>query len=52
MKYKKITPLDFSHSNIISVFNPEGVLVHQQEGLGVNNQETIAKIKEQLGKLP
>jgi len=52
VKYKKITPLDFSHSNIISVFNPEGVLVHQQEGLGVNNQETIAKIKEQLGKLP
>ncbi|MGD2005056.1 MAG: SCO family protein [Flavobacteriaceae bacterium] len=52
VKYKKITPLDFSHSNIISVFNPEGVLVHQQEGLGVNNQETITTIKEQLDKLP
>ncbi len=34
VKYKKIAPMDFSHSNIISVFNPEGVLIHQQEGLG------------------
>lgn len=46
VKYKQITPLDFSHSNIISVFNPQGELVHQQEGLGVDNKETIAKIIE------
>lgn len=41
MKYKKISPIDFSHSNIISVFNPGGELIHQQEGLGVNNAETV-----------
>jgi len=41
VKYKQISPIDFSHSNIISVFNPEGELIHQQEGLGVNNKETI-----------
>ena len=46
VKYKQISPLDFSHSNIISVFNPEGELVHQQEGLGVDNNETITKIIE------
>lgn len=46
VKYKKITPLDFSHSNIISVFDKDGVLYHQQEGLGVDNKETVAKIKE------
>lgn len=46
VKYKQISPLDFSHSNIISVFNKEGELVHQQEGLGVNNKETIDKILE------
>ena len=46
VKYKEISPLDFSHSNIISVFNPQGELVHQQEGLGVNNKETIEKIME------
>jgi len=44
VKYKEITPIDFSHSNIISVFNAKGELEHQQEGLGVDNNETIAKI--------
>ncbi len=46
VKYKKITPLDFSHSNIISVFDKDGVLYHQQEGLGVDNKETVTKINE------
>lgn len=46
VKYKQISPLDFSHSNIISVFDKNGVLHHQQEGLGVDNDETVAKIKE------
>ncbi|WP_420604347.1 SCO family protein [Flagellimonas sp.] len=46
VKYKQISPMDFSHSNIISVFNPQGELVHQQEGLGVDNRETIEKIIE------
>ena len=50
MKYKQITPLDFSHSNIISVFNPQGELIHQQEGLGVDNKETITKIIETVSK--
>ena len=50
VKYKEISPLDFSHSNIISVFNPKGELVHQQEGLGVDNKETVAKIIETAGK--
>ena len=48
MKYKRISPIDFSHSNIISVFDQQGVLQHQQEGLGVNNAETITKINELL----
>ncbi|MBL4592420.1 MAG: SCO family protein, partial [Flavobacteriales bacterium] len=40
------SPLDFSHSNIISVFDESGVMRHQQEGLGVDNKETVAKIIE------
>ncbi len=44
VKYKEISPIDFSHSNIISVFNPGGDLVHQQEGLGVDNAETVSMI--------
>ena len=46
VKYKQISPMDFSHSNIISVFSPQGELVHQQEGLGVDNKVTISKIIE------
>ncbi|WP_240751520.1 SCO family protein [Flagellimonas onchidii] len=50
VKYKQISPMDFSHSNIISVFDPQGELVHQQEGLGVDNRETIKKIIETVKK--
>ncbi|PKA82351.1 protein SCO1/2 [Ulvibacter sp. MAR_2010_11] len=46
VNYKKISPMDFSHSNIISVFNEAGELVHQKEGLGVNNKSTVEKILE------
>lgn len=51
VNYKKISPMDFSHSNIISVFNAEGELVHQQEGLNVNNEETIKRITEEALKI-
>ncbi|QCY70088.1 SCO family protein [Antarcticibacterium flavum] len=46
VSYKKITPIDFSHSNIISVFDKQGVMVHQQEGLGW----TMKKPSHQLRK--
>lgn len=48
VSYKQISPIDFSHSNIISVFDEEGVLVNQQEGLGVDNAETIAAIHNEV----
>lgn len=51
VNYKKITPIDFSHSNIISVFDTRGVMVHQQEGLGVDNEETITAINDLLRDL-
>ncbi len=50
VNYKQITPMDFSHSNIISVFNRQGELVFQQEGLGVNSDNTIKSIKETVSK--
>ncbi len=50
VNYKKVSPIDFSHSNIISVFNNEGELVFQQEGLGVNSDATINKITEEAQK--
>ena len=51
VNYKKIAPLDFSHSNIISVFNAQGELKFQQEGLGVNSQATIKNITEEAQKI-
>lgn len=51
VNYKQISPIDFSHSNIISVFNPEGELIFQQEGLGVNNEKTIEAINKEAGKI-
>ncbi|MDQ6469338.1 SCO family protein [Flavobacterium sp. LHD-80] len=51
VNYKQISPMDFSHSNIISVFNAEGELIFQQEGLGVNNEKTIATINQEVARL-
>ncbi|MDT0687182.1 hypothetical protein [Autumnicola psychrophila] len=41
---KQISPIDLSHSNIISAFDEDGVMVHQQEGLDVDNEEIVAAI--------
>ncbi len=47
VKYKKISPIEFSHSNIISVFNRNGELVSQEEGSGINS-EAVAKTVDEL----
>lgn len=44
VKYKQINPIDFSHSNIISVFDKDGVMQYQKEGLGLENDEIVNKI--------
>lgn len=51
VNYKRISPIDFSHSNIISIFNDQGELVFQQEGLGVDYSITIKRIEEEADKL-
>jgi len=51
VNYKKISPIDFSHSNIISLFNEEGELVYQQEGLGVDYTPTIKAIEVEANKI-
>jgi len=51
VNYKEISPMDFSHSNIISVFNEKGELVFQQEGLGVNSDNTIKNIEEAVNAM-
>ena len=51
VNYKKISPIDFSHSNIISIFNAEGEMTYQQEGLGTGYDKTVAKITEEAAKI-
>lgn len=41
VRYDRISPIDFSHSNIISVFDQRGVMLHQQEGLVTDYKGTI-----------
>lgn len=50
VNYKRIDPVDFSHSNIISVFNTKGELAFQQEGLGVSYDKTVETITAEANK--
>lgn len=38
--------MDFSHTNTISVFDQQGELVYQKEGLGVDYEKIVAKVME------
>lgn len=48
VKYKKTTANDYAHSNIITVLNKKGEIVHQQEGLSQDPTETIKAIEKLL----
>ena len=52
MKYKKISPIDFSHSNIISIFDPNGQLVSQEEGTEIDVNKVAASITRIVAELP
>lgn len=41
VKYRKVSATDFAHSNLITVLDADGVIVHQQEGLGVERSRSI-----------
>ncbi|HNK59861.1 MAG TPA: SCO family protein [Chitinophagaceae bacterium] len=49
MKYKKISPIEFSHSNIISVFRPNGELVSQEEG-SIDVDKVVKTVQETVKK--
>ncbi|WP_417429424.1 SCO family protein [Halpernia sp.] len=45
MKFKEITPMNFSHSNIISIFNKKGEMMSQEEGAGINAEKVVEDLK-------
>ncbi|HEY4650538.1 MAG TPA: SCO family protein [Pontibacter sp.] len=51
MKYKNEGNGNIAHSNIISVLNPAGEIIHQQEGLGAEPDETIKAIDALLQRI-
>lgn len=48
VRYRRVGERDFVHSNLISVLDPEGVVVHRQVGLGVDPERTVAAIRKLL----
>lgn len=45
VKYRRESAADFSHSNVITVLDPHGVVVHQQLGLGADPEKTLSVIR-------
>lgn len=46
VNYKKTDPIDYAHSNIITVFDQNGVVKFQKEGLGMSDDEIIREIEK------
>lgn len=49
MKYRKTSPMDFAHSNIITVLAPDGRIVYQTSTLGEDLSETLNAIQQSQG---
>lgn len=49
IKFKKLDSGDFDHSNIITILDQEGVIIHQQVGVRQNPEESIQTLKKLLG---
>lgn len=49
VSFKKTTPMDFAHSNIITLLDPGGEITYQQVGLGTDPDVMIDRIR-QLGQ--
>lgn len=48
VRYDRISPIEFSHSNIVTVFDQHGVMLHQEEGLNADYQKTIEAVVSAL----
>lgn len=49
VKYRPEPPSDFAHSNLLTVLDADGVIVHRQEGLGSDPKDSISALLKQLG---
>jgi protein SCO1/2 len=42
IRFRRISDSDFIHTNLLSVLDPDGVVVHRQMGLGVDPTATVS----------
>jgi|TARA_B110000438_G_scaffold246864_1_gene248652 protein SCO1/2 len=47
-RYRQLENLDFAHSNRLTLLSPEGVIVHNQEGLGTDPSEMLGALRNIL----
>jgi len=52
LKYRAISATDYVHSNLVNVLDRGGLIVHQQEGLGVDPKATLAALEQALQPPP
>lgn len=52
VKYRKVSDTDYAHSNIITVLDEDGVVLHQQEGLGVDPAQSVKAASDALSSEP
>lgn len=45
VQYKRVSPSDFAHSNLVHVLDADGVIAHRQEGLGTAPTATVAALE-------
>lgn len=52
VKYQATTDGEFAHSNVLTVLNPGGEIVHRVEGLGADLDPAVATVRELAKDLP
>lgn len=50
IRYRQVSEKDFIHSNLLSIVDADGVIVHRQVGLGVDPEASAAAIREVLAR--
>jgi protein SCO1/2 len=49
VQYRQTAPGEWVHSNLITILDPDGVVVHRQLGLGTDPSETVSVLRTLIG---
>lgn len=51
MKYRKTSPMDFAHSNIITILAPDGTIFYQTSSIGEEIDQTLKAVRTSLSSM-